>query len=115
MNPKIAELSLFDVVNTPGVGCDLSHISTPTKVVAFVGANQMQDALNGSDVVVIVAGVPRKPGMTRDDLFNINAKIVKDIAESCSISCPNAIYLVVSNPINSLVPLFAEVLKKKSK
>ena len=69
-------------------------------------------ALEGCDVVVIPAGVPRKPGMTRDDLFNTNASIVKGLAEACAKACPNAAFLVISNPVNSTVPIFAEVLKK---
>lgn len=70
-------------------------------------------ALSGSKVVVIPAGVPRKPGMTRDDLFNTNASIVKGLAEACAKSCPDAMFLVISNPVNSTVPIFAETLKKK--
>ena len=57
-------------------------------------------------------GVPRKPGMTRDDLFNTNASIVKGLAEACAKSCPNAMFLIISNPVNSTVPIFAETLKK---
>eukprot|EP00611_Tribonema_gayanum_P032542 TRINITY_DN978_c0_g1_i1.p2 TRINITY_DN978_c0_g1~~TRINITY_DN978_c0_g1_i1.p2 ORF type:complete len:266 (-),score=106.95 TRINITY_DN978_c0_g1_i1:442-1239(-) len=64
-----------------------------------------------ADVVVIPAGVPRKPGMTRDDLFNTNAGIVKGIAEACAEACPKARFLIISNPVNSTVPIFAEVLK----
>lgn len=63
--------------------------------------------------MVIPAGVPRKPGMTRDDLFNTNASIVKGLAEACAKSCPDAMFLVISNPVNSTVPIFAEVLKAK--
>jgi malate dehydrogenase len=70
-------------------------------------------ALSGSKVVVIPAGVPRKPGMTRDDLFNTNASIVKGLAEACATACPDAMFLVISNPVNSTVPIFAETLKKK--
>ncbi len=51
--------------------------------------------------------------MTRDDLFNKNASIVSDIAAACAAHCPKAFYLVISNPVNSTVPIFAEVLKKK--
>ena len=64
------------------------------------------------DIVVIPAGVPRKPGMTRDDLFNTNASIVASLAEACARACPNACFLIISNPVNSTVPIFAEVLKK---
>merc|ERR1711988_1500883 len=59
------------------------------------------------------AGVPRKPGMTRDDLFNINAGIVKTLVEGCADACPNACILIISNPVNSTVPIASEVLKQK--
>ncbi len=72
-NPRVHELSLYDVVNTPGVGADLSHIDSVATVKAYVGPEQLPQALYGCDLVLIPAGVPRKPGMTRDDLFNINA------------------------------------------
>lgn len=50
--------------------------------------------------------------MSRDDLFNTNASIVKGLAEACAKSCPNAMFLIIANPVNSTVPIFAEVLKK---
>merc|ERR1712176_283190 len=62
--------------------------------------------------VVIPAGVPRKPGMTRDDLFNINAGIAKTLVTGCAEACPNAAILIISNPVNSTVPIAAEVLKQ---
>jgi len=58
-------------------------------------------------------GVPRKPGMTRDDLFAINAGIVASLAEAVATHCPDAWVLVISNPVNSTVPIFAEVLKAR--
>jgi len=61
-NKNIAELALYDIVGTPGVGADLSHINTPAKVTAHVGPNQLAAALQGADIVVCPAGVPRKPG-----------------------------------------------------
>lgn len=64
------------------------------------------------DLVVIPAGVPRKPGMTRDDLFKINAGIVRTLCEGVAKSCPNAIVNLISNPVNSTVPIAAEVFKK---
>lgn len=109
---KVSELSLFDIVNTPGVAADLSHIDTPAKVTGYVGADQLGASLDGCDVVVIPAGVPRKPGMTRDDLFNTNASIVAGLAEAAAKHCPNAALLIISNPVNSTVPICAEVLKK---
>jgi malate dehydrogenase len=80
-------------------------------VLGFSGAAKMDEALKDADIVVIPAGVPRKPGMSRDDLFNTNASIVKSIAEACAKNCPKACFLVISNPVNSTVPIFAEVLR----
>ena len=55
----------------------------------FIGDAELGAALEGADLVVIPAGVPRKPGMTRDDLFNINAGIVKTLVTACAKHCPN--------------------------
>ena len=59
------------------------------QVEGFLGDAELGKALEGADLVVIPAGVPRKPGMTRDDLFNINAGIVKSLTEACAKHCPN--------------------------
>jgi len=112
LDPRVTQLNLLDVASvTPGVAADLSHMPFPAKVQGFSG-DQMEKALAGMDIVVIPAGVPRKPGMTRDDLFNINAGIVKNIASIAAKACPNAALLIISNPVNSTVPIAAEVLKQ---
>ena len=60
-------------VNAPGVAADISHINTPSVVNGYLPADGgLEKALKGSDIIVIPAGVPRKPGMTRDDLFNVS-------------------------------------------
>uniref|UniRef100_A0A672LZ32 Malate dehydrogenase n=1 Tax=Sinocyclocheilus grahami TaxID=75366 RepID=A0A672LZ32_SINGR len=82
-SPLVSELSLYDIAHTPGVAADLSHIETRATVTGYMGADQLGAALKGCDVVVIPAGVPRKPGMTRDDLFNTNATIVATLADAC--------------------------------
>jgi len=113
LNPRVTALTGFDVAPfTPGVGVDLAHCSSNSSCTGYTG-NDMHKALEGSDVVVIPAGVPRKPGMTRDDLFNINAGIVKNLITGCAEACPKACILVISNPVNSTVPIAAEVLKAK--
>jgi malate dehydrogenase len=112
MNPMVSVLHLYDVVNTPGVTSDISHMDTGAVVRGFLGQNQLEDALTGMDLVIIPAGVPRKPGMTRDDLFNINAGIVKTLCEAIAKRCPKAIVNVISNPVNSTVPIAAEVFKR---
>jgi malate dehydrogenase len=111
--PNVDELALYDVVNTPGVTADLSHISSIAKVKGYLPNDDgLQHALTGADVILIPAGIPRKPGMTRDDLFKINAGIVKSLAEGIAKHAPRAFVLVISNPVNSTVPIAAEVLKK---
>jgi len=113
INPLITELGLYDIVNTPGVAVDLSHISTPAKVAGYLPPDGgLAKTLAGADIVVIPAGIPRKPGMTRDDLFKINAGIVRDLAVGIATSAPKAFVLVISNPVNSTVPIVAEVFKK---
>ncbi|KAF5202010.1 Malate dehydrogenase, glyoxysomal [Thalictrum thalictroides] len=112
MNPLVSVLHLYDVVNTPGVTADVSHMDTVAVVRGFLGQQQLESALTGMDLVIIPAGVPRKPGMTRDDLFKINAGIVKTLCEGVAKCCPHAIVGLISNPVNSTVPIAAEVFKK---
>ncbi|KAF8627529.1 hypothetical protein AX15_004387 [Amanita polypyramis BW_CC] len=112
-NPLVTELGLYDIVNTPGVAADLSHIPTNAKVYGQLPDNDgLAKTLAGADIIVIPAGVPRKPGMTRDDLFKINAGIVRDLATGIAKVAPKAFVLVISNPVNSTVPIVAEVFKK---
>uniref|UniRef100_UPI00398EDE00 malate dehydrogenase, mitochondrial n=1 Tax=Pristiophorus japonicus TaxID=55135 RepID=UPI00398EDE00 len=111
-SPLVSELSLYDIAHTPGVAADLSHIETRAKVTGYLGNEQLPDALKGCELVVIPAGVPRKPGMTRDDLFNTNATIVAVLTEACAQHCPEAMICVISNPVNSTVPIASEIFKK---
>uniref|UniRef100_A0A6B2EBQ2 Malate dehydrogenase, mitochondrial n=1 Tax=Phlebotomus kandelakii TaxID=1109342 RepID=A0A6B2EBQ2_9DIPT len=111
-SPLVTELRLYDIVHTPGVAADLSHIDTNSKVVGKSGPEHLEEMLAGVDVVVIPAGVPRKPGMTRDDLFNTNAGIVRDLAQAAAKVCPKACLAIITNPVNSAVPIATEVLKK---
>lgn len=111
-SPLVDHLSLYDIQHTKGVAADLSHIETKCKVQGFVGTDQLHDSLVGANVVVIPAGVPRKPGMTRDDLFTVNATIVADIATAIAKVCPEALICIISNPVNSTVPIACEVLKR---
>jgi malate dehydrogenase len=114
MNPNVTELSLYDIRGGPGVAADVSHVNTKSTVTGHnAGPEGLKAALKDSKVVLIPAGVPRKPGMTRDDLFNTNASIVRDLATAVAESCPDANILVISNPVNSTVPICAEVLKAK--
>ncbi|KAI9863947.1 MAG: Malate dehydrogenase, cytoplasmic [Vezdaea acicularis] len=114
LNPRVTELALYDIRLGPGVAADISHINTKSKVTGHDPTpSGLREALQGSEVVLIPAGVPRKPGMTRDDLFNTNASIVRDLAKAAADSAPDANILVISNPVNSTVPICAEVFKSK--
>ncbi|MDA9030915.1 malate dehydrogenase [Candidatus Pseudothioglobus singularis] len=111
--PSGTELSLYDIAPvTPGVAADLSHIPTPVQVEGFSGEDPSPALLN-ADIVLISAGVARKPGMDRSDLFNINAGIVKNLVSSCADNCPNALIGIITNPVNTTVAIAAEVLKNK--
>ena len=110
--PSGSELSLYDIAPvTPGVAVDLSHIPTAVKIKGFSGEDATP-ALHGADVVLISAGVARKPGMDRSDLFNVNAGIVKNLVAQIAKTCPKACIGVITNPVNTTVAIAAEVLKK---
>ncbi|KAF5358885.1 hypothetical protein D9757_012301 [Collybiopsis confluens] len=111
LDPLVTNLSLYDIRGAPGVAADVSHVDTASEVNGYPG-EKLDEALDGSKVIVIPAGVPRKPGMTRDDLFNTNASIVRDLAAAIARVAPEAHILVISNPVNSTVPIVAETLNK---
>ncbi|MCL5050194.1 MAG: malate dehydrogenase [Firmicutes bacterium] len=111
--PAGTDLALFDIAPvTPGVAVDLSHIPTAVNVKGY-GQDGLATALKGADIVLIPAGVPRKPGMDRSDLFNMNAGIIKNLVEACADNCPKACIAIITNPVNTTVAIAAEVLKKK--
>jgi len=123
LDKNVREVSVYDLniamVPPAGVAADLGHIENKVVVNGFVGelnqppVNFTKDCLTGCDLVLIPAGMPRKPGMTRDDLFKVNADIAKGLVEACAKYCPNAILCMIVNPVNSVVPAVAELYKKK--
>ena len=111
--PNGTELSLYDIAPvTPGVAADLSHIPTDVKVTGYSGEDP-SPALVSADIVLISAGVARKPGMDRSDLFNINAGIVKNLVSACADNCPKALIGIITNPVNTTVAIAAGILKQK--
>merc|ERR1719253_1599505 len=122
MDDNVKELCVQDVtmamVPAAGVAADLGHIEKKCKVKSYAidpaqpAVDQLEECLTGCHLVLVPAGVPRKPGMTRDDLFNINAGIAKGIVEACQKFCPNAILALIVNPVNSIVPAMCELHKK---
>ncbi|XP_064543671.1 uncharacterized protein LOC135432117 [Drosophila montana] len=114
-NPLIDELTLHDVCDIKGVAADLSHICTSTQVDFFDGVKEQEliDSLHDSHVVVVPAGLPRKPGMTRDQLVDANSGVAMAVSSAVGIACPEALLAFITNPINTLVPIAAEFLKAK--
>ena len=111
--PNGTELSLYDIAPvTPGVAADLSHIPTDVKVTGYSGEDP-SPALVSADIVLISAGVARKPGMDRSDLFSINAGIVKNLVSACADTCPKALIGIITNPVNTTVAIAAGILKQK--
>jgi malate dehydrogenase len=123
LDKNVREVSVYDLniamVPPAGVAADLGHIENAVAVKGYVGelnqppVNFTKDCLSGCDLVLIPAGMPRKPGQTRDDLFKINADIAKGIVEACAKYCPKAVLCMIVNPVNSVVPAMAELYKKK--
>jgi malate dehydrogenase len=116
---RLAEFDVFETVvltdiiegKPEGLALDLNQ-SRPiegfeTKVVGVTtGPNgEGYEAIEGSDVVVVTAGLPRKPGMSRMDLLEVNAKIVRSVAENIAKYAPNAVVVVVSNPLDEMTAL----------
>jgi malate dehydrogenase len=116
---RLAEYDVFETVvltdiiegKPAGLALDLNQ-SRPiegfeTKVVGVTTgpAGEGYEAIEGSDVVVITAGLPRKPGMSRMDLLEVNAKIVRGVAENVAKYAPNAVIIVVSNPLDEMTAL----------
>nr|XP_045755054.2 cytosolic carboxypeptidase 6 [Mirounga angustirostris] len=108
-SPLVSRLTLYDIAHTPGVAADLSHIETRATVKGYLGPEQLPDCLKGCDVVVIRAGVPRKPGMTRDDLFNTNASIVATFFKKHGVYNPNKIFGVMTLDIVRANTFIAEL------
>ena len=116
---RLAEYDVFDTVvitdiidgKPQGIALDMGQSRAiegfETKIVgASTGPNgEGYEAIEGSDVVVITAGLPRKPGMSRMDLLGVNAKIVRQVAENVAKYAPNAVVIVVSNPLDEMTAL----------
>jgi malate dehydrogenase len=74
----------------------------------LIGTSNFAD-LAGADVVIVTAGLPRKPGMSREDLLNVNLNIIKDVGKNCINYCPNAFNIILTNPLDSMVYAYYKV------
>ena len=102
---ELADVVLFDVAEgiAKGKALDIAQSSSVDGFdIEISGTNNYEDTKN-SDVIIITAGVPRKPGMTRDDLLGINLKIIKQVAEGIKNTSPNAFVICITNPLDVIV------------
>ncbi len=108
---ELADIVLFDIVEDLPQGKTLD-IAEASRVDGFdvklTGTNDYK-GIAGADLVIITAGLPRKPGMSRDDLLTTNAKIMKSVAEGVRDNAPDSIVIIVSNPLDAMVTLFKKV------
>ncbi|AUN30610.1 malate dehydrogenase [Niveispirillum cyanobacteriorum] len=110
---ELGDIILLDIPDFAGVAkgkaLDIAELSPVAGFDAgYSGTSDYAD-IAGADVVIITAGVPRKPGMSRDDLVGINAKVIKAVAAGVKEHAPNAFVIVITNPLDAMVGLFQEV------
>jgi malate dehydrogenase len=110
---EIADVALVDIIEgvPQGKALDVMESAPVEKFDARLQGSNGYEGTGGSDLIVITAGVPRKPGMSRDDLVNINAGIVADVVKKVLPGSPDAIVIVVSNPLDAM----CEVARRVSK
>ena len=102
---ELGDVVLFDVAAgiAKGKALDIAQSSPVNRFnINLIGTDNYEDTKN-SDVIIITAGVPRKPGMTRDDLLGINLKIIKQVAEGIKKTSPNAFVICITNPLDVIV------------
>jgi malate dehydrogenase len=106
----LGDVVLFDVVEgvPQGKALDIAQAAPVEGFdAAYVGTNTY-DALKGADVVIVTAGIPRKPGMSRDDLIATNAKVIDTVGKNIKKQCPKAFVIVITNPLDVMVYVMQE-------
>lgn len=110
---ELGDIILFDIPQSEGMvkgkTLDIMQLRPHDGYDANLTGTSNYEDIKGSDVVIITAGVPRKPGMSRDDLLGINLKIISDVATNVKKYAPNAFVIVVSNPLDAIVYAFYKV------
>jgi len=108
---ELGDVVMFDIVEDlpQGKTLDIGEASRITGSDSkLIGTNNYAD-LDNADLVIITAGIPRKPGMSRDDLLTTNSKIMRSVAEGVKVNAPNATVIIISNPLDAMVTLFQKV------
>ena len=110
LTKRLGDIVLFDIVEgvPQGKALDLSQSAAIEDVdVNIIGSNDYKD-ITKSDVVIVTAGLPRKPGMSRDDLLSTNAKVMKTVGEAIGKYCPEAFTICITNPLDVMVRLLQD-------
>jgi len=108
---ELGDVVLFDIVEglPQGKMLDIAEVGSVDRFdAALKGTNSYED-IKDSDVVIVTAGLPRKPGMSRDDLIEVNSKIMTSVAEGIKQFAPKAIVIVISNPLDAMVTLCQKI------
>ena len=104
---ELGDVVLFDIPDKEGVAkgkaLDLEQNGAVLGYDVHIRGTSSWDDCAGADVVIVTAGVPRKPGMSRDDLLSINLKIIRDVANNIKAKCKDAFVIVISNPLDAMV------------
>jgi malate dehydrogenase len=104
---QLGDVVLFDIPDKEGVAkgkaLDLEQNGSVLGYDVKITGSSNWDDCAGADVVIVTAGVPRKPGMSRDDLLSINLKIIRNVAENVKTKCKDAFVIVISNPLDAMV------------
>jgi malate dehydrogenase len=102
---ELGDIVLFDIAEgvPAGKALDLAQTGPVEAYNAALSGSSDYAAIAGSDVVIVTAGVPRKPGMSRDDLIAINAGVIKQVGEAIKTHCPDAFVIVITNPLDAMV------------
>lgn len=107
MTKQLGDVVLFDIAAkeefAKGKALDLEQASTQSGADARVTGTSKWEDVAGADVLIVTAGVPRKPGQSRDDLVGINLPIIRNVAENAKKFCPNAFSIIISNPLDAMV------------
>ena len=107
----LGDIVLFDVADGPPAGkaLDIAQSSGTLGLACDIRGTTRWEDVRGADVLIVTAGLPRKPGMSRDDLLDTNVKIMVDVANNARQHCPDAFVIVISNPLDAMVYCFAKV------
>ncbi len=110
---ELGDIVLFDIPQAEGTAkgkaLDIAQLSPVAGFDASYSGSSNYKDIAGADVVIVTAGVPRKPGMTRDDLVGINARVINAVGKGIKENAPNAFVIVITNPLDAMVGLMQEV------